>query len=91
MVEPAGDARARARAPEVPRRERLACRPSLEALLPQAIGADRALRNERIRHVLRSGDFSAAEIGRHLGLHYSTISRIAADPSAGACAASATD
>jgi REP element-mobilizing transposase RayT len=75
---------------EVPRRQRLASRPSLEALLPPAIGADRALRNARIRQVLRSGDFSAAEVGRHLGLHYSTISRIAANPSGGARGTAAT-
>jgi putative transposase len=65
---------------EVPRRERRASRPPLDVMLPAAIRADRPRRNARIRELLRSAEFSAAEIGRHLGLHYSTISKIAAGP-----------
>jgi putative transposase len=65
---------------EVPRRERRASRPPLDVMLPVAMIADRQRRNARIRELLRSAEFSAAEIGRHLGLHYSTISKIAAAP-----------
>ena len=37
-----------------------------------------AVRNHRIRELVGSGRYSATEIGRHLGLHYSTVSRIGA-------------
>jgi putative transposase len=67
----------KAAAREVPRRERCASRPSLETLLPRSIASNRRLRNARIRDLLRAAEFSAAEIGRHLGMHYSTVSKIA--------------
>lgn len=70
-----GGARAQS---EFPRRERLAHREALDALLPQGAPAGRAERNRRIREAVRSGRYTAAEIGRHTGLHYSTISRILA-------------
>jgi REP element-mobilizing transposase RayT len=63
---------------EFPRRERLVCRESLEAIFPPRIVADRSLRNDRIRGVAQSLAYTVAEVSRHLGLHYSTVSRIAA-------------
>lgn len=63
---------------EIPRDQRLGSRPSLESLFPPAVCSNRRLRNARIRDLARSGRFSVAEVGRHLGLHYSTVSRIAA-------------
>ena len=63
---------------EVPRRERRALRRSLEALFPPHVGDDRSLRDERIREATREHCYTRAEIGRHLGLHYATVSRIAA-------------
>jgi REP element-mobilizing transposase RayT len=67
------------RAPrEVPRRECRGPRLSLDVLLPARVRSDRELRNAAIRQLLLSADFSAAEVGRHLGLHYSTISKIVA-------------
>lgn len=68
-------------ASEIPRRERCVSRPPIEVLLPQSLQSNRRLRDERIRELLLAADFSAAEIGRHLGLHYSTISKIASAPS----------
>jgi REP element-mobilizing transposase RayT len=62
---------------EVPKRVIRAPRQSLGALLPAAVRSDRAARDARIRELLSGAQFSAAEIGRHLGLHYSTISKIA--------------
>lgn len=62
---------------EFPRKERLAHREPLDVVLPPATGGDRATRNARIRELVLSGRYTAAEIGRHIGLHYSTISRIA--------------
>jgi len=65
--------------PEFSRTERLVHRESLDAAFPAALLADRASRNARIRDLAGSGRYTAAEIGRHLGLHYSTVSRILAD------------
>lgn len=64
---------------EFPRKERLVHREPLEALFPSAVTRDRSLRNHRIRELTRSGRYTAAEIGRHLDLHYSTVSRIAGE------------
>jgi putative transposase len=61
---------------EFPREERLAHREPLDALFPPAVTTDRMRRNERIRELARSGPYTAAEVARHLGLHYSTVSRI---------------
>jgi putative transposase len=74
----AGRIERRAGESEFPRRERLVHREPLEALLPPAVAADVALRNHRIRELVGSGRYSGTEIGRHLGLHYSTVSRIGA-------------
>jgi putative transposase len=63
---------------EVPRRERLAHRGSLALLFTPQVVASRVTRNQRIREATRTGVYSAAEVGRHLGLHYSTVARIAA-------------
>jgi REP element-mobilizing transposase RayT len=61
---------------EFPRRERFIGRESLESQFPADVQWARPVRNERIRALVRSGRYTAAEIGRHLGLHYSTVSRI---------------
>jgi REP element-mobilizing transposase RayT len=65
---------------EFPRKERLVHRDALETVFPAAVVADRTLRNDRIRDLAASGRYTAAEISRHLGLHYSTVSRILARP-----------
>jgi hypothetical protein len=69
---------------EFPRKERLAHREPLDVVLPLGAASDRATRNERIRELVRSGRYTAAEVGRHIGLHYSTISRIADSRKGGA-------
>ena len=63
---------------EIPRRERLLNREGLEDLFPPRVLGDRAIRNDRIREVSRTRGYSLVEISRHLGLHYSTVSRIVA-------------
>jgi hypothetical protein len=65
-------------ASEFPRRERLVARQCLSERLPIAGTIDRGVRNALIQEVARRPDYTLAEIGRHLGLHYSTISRIVA-------------
>jgi hypothetical protein len=63
---------------EIPRRQRYAHRQSLEQILPAQIVANRPLRNERIRTACRNQGYSYSEVGRHLGLHCGTVSRIVA-------------
>ena len=62
---------------EIPRRERLAHRMTLEELFPLRVVRDRELRNETIREARRRWGYSVADIARHLGLHYASVSRIA--------------
>ena len=62
---------------EIPRADRLAGRPTLARLLPSAGTADRSQRNAAIVEAHTVHGYSLAEISRHLGLHYSTVSRIA--------------
>lgn len=57
--------------PDIPRSLRVADRRPLESYAA-ATGRDDA-----IREAWASGNYTLAEIGRHFGLHYSTISRIA--------------
>jgi len=63
---------------EFPRPERLVHREPIEVFFPPAVKANRPLRNHRIRALVASGRYTVAEVGRHLGLHYSTVSRIGA-------------
>lgn len=61
---------------EIPRQQRFAARPKLSQLFSARSRADHARRDEAIRlaHVVHG--YSLSEIGRAVGLHYSTISRI---------------
>jgi len=60
---------------EIPRRERLLRRESLDELFRPDVVEDLALRNRRIREASSSCGYTLAEIARHLSLHYSTVSR----------------
>ncbi len=60
---------------EIPRRQRLVHRPSLSALFGPTT-EDRARRNRQIRRAHLEHSYSLTEIGRHLDLHYSTVSKI---------------
>lgn len=62
---------------EIPRRQRFAARPTLNQLFGAKTRADRVRRNEVIRRAHLDYGYSLSEIGRAVGLHYATISRIA--------------
>jgi REP element-mobilizing transposase RayT len=62
---------------EFPRGERVAHHEPLGRLFPPQVLRDRALRDRRIRAVSRTCAYSLADIARHLGLHRSTVSKIA--------------
>jgi hypothetical protein len=59
----------------VPRRERLTARPSLAKLFAKV--PNKESRNERIHDALRVHGYTLQEVGDVVGLHYSTVSRIA--------------
>lgn len=61
---------------EIPRIQRYATRPSLDELLPDKILNSRPKRNKIFRQAVIEWGYTYAEISRHSGLHYSTISRV---------------
>jgi len=59
---------------EIPRVQRFAVRPTLDRLLPRVqsgLKRDRAIAEAHVHH-----GYSQQEIAAHVGLHYSTVSRI---------------
>ena len=60
---------------EIPQRERLVARPSLEDIFADCSTKD--ARNAGIYDASRVYEYTLSEIQEYLGLHYSTISRIA--------------
>ena len=60
---------------EIPRHARLVSRPSLDELFAE--WETKAIRNERIYEATRIHEYTLSELQTYLGLHYSTISRIA--------------
>lgn len=61
---------------DVPKVQRFAARPSLSKLFRGA-KRDKTKRNERIREAYLEHGYTLSQIGDQLGLHYSTVSRIA--------------
>lgn len=71
-------ARLREQPAEVPRRQRTAGRPSLGALLPRRQAMTQSARNAAIHAAHVTHGYTLARIAEHIGLHYSSVSRIAA-------------
>lgn len=61
---------------EIPKEQRYLGRPSLGDLFPMEILRDKDKRNVRIREAVASHGYTQREVADHLGLHYSTISRL---------------
>ena len=61
---------------EVPKRQRRLARPPVAKVLAGAADAPRDERNRRIAAAYLDHDFTLTEIARHLGLHYTTISKV---------------
>ncbi len=66
----------------IPRQQRFAARPPLRHLFPASSCADHARRIEVIRRAHLEHGYSLSKIGRVVGLHYLTISRLV-NPQAG--------
>jgi len=73
----APELRDKRRLKEIPRRQRFAARLALSQLFGARTRTDRVRRNEVIRRAHLDHGYSLSEIGRAVGLHYATISRIA--------------
>jgi REP element-mobilizing transposase RayT len=61
---------------EIPRGQRYFDRPGLRTLFGKGIRSDIAKRNETIRAAVEKYGYGQNEVSEHLGLHYTTISRI---------------
>jgi len=61
---------------EIPRSQRLAARPSLAQLFSEA-GQSKEARNLLIYQAIHDHGYTLKEVGNFLGLHYSTVSKIA--------------
>lgn len=62
--------------PEIPRRQRLAARPGLNSLFPKQGFKDKTARDKAIHQAHRDHGYTLVEIGRALGLHFTTISKV---------------
>jgi hypothetical protein len=60
---------------EIPRSQRLVARPSLDEIFAGV--ASKIERNQKIHEATRQHEYTLAQLQEYLGLHYSTISRIA--------------
>jgi putative transposase len=68
----------KARLTEIPRKQRLVCRPALEHLLPDKTRTSTPERNKVIVTAHLEYGYSLSEIAKFLGLHYTTVSKILA-------------
>jgi len=61
--------------PEIPRSQRYATRPTLANLLPDGIVEDQKKLMKRLSEGVEQHGYRQSELARHVGVHYSTISR----------------
>jgi hypothetical protein len=61
---------------EIPRCQRLISRPSLDELLSPLGSFEKIERDELLKKAHLEHGYSFAQIGRHVGLHYATVSRV---------------
>jgi hypothetical protein len=62
--------------PEIPRSQRYADRPLLSKIFTEKIILDKRKRDQKIAEAVEEHLYSQREIAAHLGLHYTSISRI---------------
>jgi len=61
---------------EIPRNERLINRPKIEELFDVSTMSDKLSRNNKLVEAVEKYGYTQKELADHLGLHYSTISRL---------------
>jgi putative transposase len=62
--------------PEIPKSQRYVDRPLLEKLFAEKVVRDKRKRDQKIAEAVEKHLYSQSEIAAHLGLHYTSISRI---------------
>jgi len=62
--------------PEIPKSQRYANRPALEKIFTEKITRDKQKRDKKIAEAVDKHLYSQREIAAHLGLHYTSVSRI---------------
>jgi REP element-mobilizing transposase RayT len=63
---------------EIPKSQRHLNRPALQMLLTEEIIGDKKKRNETIKKAVREHGYTQKEIADHIGLHYTSVSRLIA-------------
>jgi hypothetical protein len=61
---------------EIPKEQRYRDRPSLEEVFPESAMKELQRRNRKIREAVEAHGYSHREVAAHLGIHYTTVSRI---------------
>ena len=61
---------------EIPKKERFAQRSPIEEILSVKEIADKRKRDKAVIRAQKEFGYTLTEVGKHLGLHYSTISKI---------------
>ena len=61
---------------EIPRKQRFAARPGLDALFRRDSGEGKGRIFRRVRVVVERYGYSQREVAEYLGVHYSSVSRI---------------
>jgi hypothetical protein len=62
--------------PEIPKSQRYANRPALAKIFTEKIVRDKQKRDKKIAEAVEKHLYSQREIAAHLGLHYTSVSRI---------------
>jgi DNA-directed RNA polymerase specialized sigma24 family protein len=62
--------------PEIPKGQRYVSRPDLDRLFTDKILKARATRDRKITEAVEEYGYAQREVADHLGLHFSTVSRI---------------
>ena len=62
--------------PEIPKSQRYAARPHLAKLFTEKVVRDKQKRDRKIAEAVEKHLYSQREIAAHLGLHYTSVSRI---------------
>jgi putative transposase len=62
--------------PEIPRSQRYVNRPALDKLFTDKVVRDKKTRNRKIAEAAEKHLYSQRQIADHLGIHYSSVSRI---------------
>jgi putative transposase len=61
---------------DIPKCQRFANRPRLERIFPESVHLDKKIRNKKIGEAIEQYGYTQREIAEHLGLYFTSVSRI---------------